>query len=99
MIRGEKRPPAMSAAGQKKGIFGRVRAKTGRRSDGFDSPLDITVEHSDRVSAGPIDVMSLGMKPFVAIPDPIDRSKSCPTAYHEFVIDSWRRNKLKKRPK
>jgi hypothetical protein len=99
MIGGEKRPPAVSAAGQKKGIFGRVRAKTGRRQTGCDSPLDNTSEHSDRVPAGPINVMSLGVKPFVAIPDPIDRSKACPAIYHEFVIESRWRNKLKKRPK
>jgi hypothetical protein len=61
--------------------------------------LDNTLGHSDRVPAAPINVMSLGMKPFVAIPDPVDRSKAFPTAYHEFVIDSPWRNKLKKRPK
>jgi hypothetical protein len=75
MIGGEKRPLVMSAAGQKKGIFGRVRAKTGQRQLGCDSPLDSTLEHSDRVPAGPISVMSLAMRTFVAIPDPIDRSR------------------------
>jgi hypothetical protein len=40
--------------------------------------LDNTLEQSDRVSAAAISVMSLGMKSFVAIPDPIERSKPCP---------------------
>jgi hypothetical protein len=73
--------------------------KRGNGRVGCDSPLDHTLDQSDRVSAGSISVMSLGMKPFVAIPDPICRSRAGPIVYHEFVIDDRRRNKLKKRPK
>jgi len=61
--------------------------------------LDNTLEQSDRVSAGSISVKSLAMKPFVAIPDPICRSRVGSIIYHEFVIERRRRNKLKKRPK
>jgi hypothetical protein len=47
----------MSAARQKKGIFGRVRAKTGRECCGN------LFEIKRRVPAGPIDVMSLWCPP------------------------------------
>ena len=54
----------MSAAGQKKGIFGRVRAKAGQRCGaGARNPLpsvrEIVLESGWRVSAGPNDAMSL----------------------------------------
>ena len=73
--------------------------KRGIRQVGCDNPLDNTLEQSDRVSAGSISVKSLAMKPFVAIPDPICRSRVGSIIYHEFVIERRRRNKLKKRPK
>jgi hypothetical protein len=44
----------MSAAGQKKGIFGRVRAKAGQERCG-----NLFLELMGRVPAGSIDVMSL----------------------------------------
>jgi hypothetical protein len=94
----------MSAAGQKKGIFGEVRAKTGqwRRPAWWFGPVPVRnpVGAIGRVSAASIGVMSLALKacwcdfgkPAAAMPvlsGPI---------HHDFVIDSQWRNKLKDRP-
>jgi hypothetical protein len=60
---GEMRPCGVSAAGQKKGIFGLDRAKAGQRHVHFDTLRRLIVSVSmRRVSAEPIDVKSLPMR-------------------------------------
>jgi hypothetical protein len=59
----EMRPHGVSTARQKKGIFGRVRAKAGQSHCAGpvlrDRPLAKSFEKMPRVSAGPINVISL----------------------------------------
>ena len=92
---GEKRPCGVSAAGQKKGIFGRHRAKTGQRRCAVRARIppaarrDSIWESMLRVPAGPIDVMSLpATELVVAIPERARRSCAAKHRDHDFVIDA-----------
>jgi RNA polymerase sigma-70 factor, ECF subfamily len=90
----------MSAAGQKKGIFGRHRAKAGQRQvpDEFAefSFAKFFCVSWPRVSAGSIDVMSLPVAVFVVAI--LRRHVTREGSDHDFVIGALRRNKLKDRP-
>jgi hypothetical protein len=99
MIRGEKTPPAVSATGQKKGIFGRVRAKTGQRSGRlrrsfgqYPGAIGPGVSRGDQCYEPWDEIFCCDSRSDRAI-------QALSNLYHEFVIDGRRRNKLKKRPK
>jgi hypothetical protein len=98
------RPQGVSTAGQKKGIFGRVRAKTGQWHraglavcDGFftKSPG----YHGAGVSPTDRCYEPSGEKSAVAIPDRGTAIQCFQKSMdHDFVIEACRRNKLKDRP-
>jgi RNA polymerase sigma-70 factor, ECF subfamily len=85
------RPWGVSAAGQKKGIFGLQRAKAGQQH------REIFCVSKPRVSAGSIDVMSRPVAVFVVAV--LRRgARSGRGTDHDFVISDRHRNKLKDRP-
>jgi hypothetical protein len=85
----------VSAARQKKGIFGHHGAKAGQIIAG--GRVDAALETMRRVSAEPIDVMSLtACSSAAAIPGSGAVVAGSPgDVDHDFVIDVSRRNKLK----
>jgi hypothetical protein len=91
----------VSTAGRKKGIFGRVRAKTGQQHYRVSTSGQVVGENHHgvlcRVSAGPNDVMSLPASNSVARFPRRGRREPMPleAVYHDFVIEVSKRNKLK----
>jgi hypothetical protein len=83
----------MSSAGQKKGIFGRVRAKPRHRARGVGSLPKLAVIHQVRARKTDRCYEPAGANSGGTIP-------ACAADFdHELVIEVARRNKLKNRPK